>query len=205
MRLLAFFLLGLAAAWGRAAEVQFVGVMADATRTWFAVRAAGAVRAEWLSVGESVDGFRVVAYDAKAETLTLEKDGRRTVVKLADGRVQMSRDEVVAVLERALGRTGAKRPCDLLHPKLQPLFKAEDCDSAVFRPILAAGTKLEIREIPEEFAKALADGLAAIEKIVGVRPTHGLWITGESGFSMAFVVRGEGGWHLAPSAPGAGR
>jgi hypothetical protein len=186
---------------GRAAELQFVGVMMDSKHTIFAVRDGKSSRASWVSIGDSVGGFVVVSYDSKAEALTMRKGAERVVLTLPDGQVRMGPDEVVAGLQAVLNVPGAERISDFLHPKLKPLFKPEDFVTASFRDILAPGTKLEIRGIPEAYAKALESGLSEVENVVGVRPTHGLWISRSQGFSMSFVVKSGESWYLAPSVP----
>jgi hypothetical protein len=185
----------------RAGDIEFVGVMTDSAHKLFAVRDSQSGKSRWVSFGDEVAGFVVRSYDANSETLTLVRSDARIVLRLPDARVQMARDEVVDGLAKILGASGAARMTDLLHPKLRPLFTEADLDSAVLRDILSSGSKVEVREIPDEFAKALETSLSEVQKAVGVRPTHGLWIEWRGHMSMSFVVRSGDTWFLAPSVP----
>ena len=183
------------------AEMQFVGVMADAKQTLFAVRADDAAPAKWVSFGDTVGEFVVSAYDSKIETLTLRKGPNSVVLKLPESRVGMAADEVLGGLKRILNLPRAEQMRDLLHPMLRPLFKNSDLDSTVFRDVLAPGSSAEILPLTEEETKVLESGLSEIERVVGLRPKHGLWIKSAKHRSMSFVVNTGGGWYLAPSAP----
>jgi hypothetical protein len=202
IRAIAFLITALAC---RAAEIEFVGVMADSAHAFFAVRESKASKPRWITIGDEVAGFVVQSYDSKADTLTLTRAGERVVLRLPESRVQMARDEVIEGLARVLGAPDASRMSDLLHPKLRALFTEANLDSHILRDILSAGAKVEVREIPEDFAKALHDGLSEVEKAVGVRPTHGIWIEWKGHLSMSFVVKSGETWFLAPSVPGAKR
>lgn len=186
----------------RAAELQWVAVMTNGGKTFHALRAEQAARVNWCAVGDRIGGFVVAAYQPETETLTLRRGDEMVTLRLPQSKIQMAEDDVVAGLKRVLDLPGAKGVRDLLHPKLRPLFKPEEIQNDTYRDILRPGTKLEIREIPEEFAKALEAGLADVARAVGVRPTHGLWIVREKGFSMVFIVKEGPSWYLAPGAPG---
>lgn len=183
------------------AEVQFVGLMAVAPRTLFAVRPDAAARVRWVAVGDMVGGYRIVGYNPKNDTLTLARENDRLELRLPDSRVGLARDDILAGLQRVLNRPDAGSYADLLHPALRPRFKPEDLDRRVFAEVTTPGTKIEVREIPPEFAQALADGLNEVAREVGSRPTHGLWITTARGFSMSFIVKSGDAWYLAPSVP----
>ncbi len=183
-----------------AAQMTFVGVMSDSKQTLFAVRAEN-TSARWLTVGEKFGDYIVESYDAKGEALTLRKGKERIVLTLPGARVFPATDEVVAGLKKILNIQVAETLCDLLHPKLKPLFKAADCDSAVYRNVLSRRAKLEIRELETEVEEALKDGLDEVEKIIGVRPKHGFWTSSDSGRGMSFVVSIGSSWYLAPSVP----
>ena len=192
-----FLLLGVV---GSAAQMTFVGVMSDSKQTLFAVRAEN-TSARWLTVGEKFGDYVVESYDVKSEALTLRKGSERIVLTLPGARVFPATDEVVAGLKKILNIQNAETLCDLLHPKLKPWFKAADCDSAVYRDVLAPGAKVEIRELESEVSEALKDGLDEIEKVIGVRPKHGFWTSSGSGRDMSFVVSIGSSWYLAPSVP----
>jgi hypothetical protein len=201
MRLLrALFLLLTAVRLG-AADLQFVGIMAVAPRTLFAVRSDAAAPVRWVAVGDTVGAYRIIGYDPKTDALTLARGDTRITLRLPDARVGLARDEVLAGLQQTLNLRDAGSYRDLLHPALRARFKAEDLDRRVFAEVATPGTKMEIREIPPEFAAALAAGLTEVARAVGSRPTHGIWITTTKGFSMSFVVKSGDAWYLAPSVP----
>ena len=200
IRVLTLLLVGFTATCG-AAQIQFVGVMANAEQTLFALRETETSTAKWISIGDRVGEFVAVAYDSKTESLTLAKRSEHVVLRLPESRVQMARDEVLVGLEAILNIRGTESVCDLLHPKLRSRFRDADCDSTVFKAVLAPGAQVEIRGIPEEFASALAESLSEVEKLIGVRPTHGLWTLSEGHLSMTFVVKLGERWYLAPSPP----
>jgi hypothetical protein len=114
----------------------------------------------------------------------------------------MAKDDAIAGLKKVLNLPNAEQMRDLLHPKLRGLFKEEDLDEKQFPDLLAPGVKLEVLPISADFEKALDRGLSVIEKFLGVRPTHGVWIKTGKSASMSFVVEAGGSWFLAPSVPG---
>jgi hypothetical protein len=114
----------------------------------------------------------------------------------------MVKDEMIAGLKKVLNLPDAEQMRDLLHPKLQPLFKDEDLDRTHFQDLLAPGVKLEVVPLSEEEQKALDTSLSVLEKFLDMRPTHGVWIRTAKSASMSFVVKVGGGWFLAPSVPG---
>lgn len=46
---------------------------------------------DWLAIGKSFEGFTLLGFDSKAERLTVEKDGKRLVLPLADGKSRSAR------------------------------------------------------------------------------------------------------------------
>ncbi len=185
-----------------AAQVTFVGVMSHSKQTFFAVRSDETSPVKWVSIGDKFGEFLVVSYDAKNEALTFRNGIERIVLTLPGAQVRLAPDEVVAGLQKILNLQGAETLCDLLHPKLKPLFKPADCDSSVYRSVLMPGTKSEILELTNVESEALKDGLDAVEKVVGVRPKHGVWTThNDGGRSMSFVISVGASWYLAPSVP----
>ena len=184
------------------AAPEFVGVMAAGRQTLFAVREREATPARWLSLGAQIGEFVVLSYDAKTESLVLRKGTEQLVLRLPESRVLMSRDEIVVGLQKILNVQNAKDICDLLHPKLKPRFKDVPCDSMAYGEVLEPGTKVEIREIPDEWSKSLAKSLSEIEGVLGVRPTHALWteVRGKVR-SMTSVVRVGDSWYLTPGVP----
>jgi hypothetical protein len=184
------------------AAPEFVGVVASSKQTLFAIRESESAPARWLSIGAQIGEFVVFSYDAKAESLVLKKEGEQIALRLPESRVLMSRDEVVVGLQKILNVKSAKDICDLLHPKLKPLFKDVPCDSMTYSEVLEPGTRLEIREIPDEWSKALAKSLSEIESVLGVRPTYALWITVRGKVrTMTSVVQVGESWYLTPGVP----
>ena len=184
------------------AEIQFVGAMVTSNQKLFALRSSEGGRSQWLTIGDSLEGFTVADYDSKSDTLTLRKGTTSLALQLPEARVRMAKDEAIAGLKKVLNLPDAAQMRDLLHPKLRGLFKEEDLDSKQFPDLLAPGVKLEVLPLSAEVEKALEEGLLVIEKFLGVRPTHGVWIKTGKSASMSFIVEVGSSWFLAPSVPG---
>ena len=193
-------LIALYAATRVSAEVQFLGVMGDSRQTYFALRADETAATKWLRVGETLGRFTVASYDAEIEALTLRDAGQSMILRMPAARVRMAIDEVTVGLSKILNLPGAKDRRDLLHPALRPLFK--DSDLNVFDPVLETGTINSIQPLTEEEKKFLEEGLSAVEKIVGTRPSYGLWTKTKTSHAMSFVVNVGDAWYLAPGVPG---
>jgi hypothetical protein len=184
------------------AEIQFVGAMFISNQKLFALRASAGAPSRWLAIGDSIEGFAITDYDPKSDTLTLQKGTEMLALRLPESRVRVAKDEMIAGLKRVLNLPRAEQMRDLLHPKLQPLFKDDDLDRRHFLDLLAPGVKLEVVPLTAEEQKALEAGLSVIGKFLDVRPTHGVWIRTAKSASMSFVVKMGGSWFLAPSVPG---
>lgn len=198
-----FLLIVLFAANRISAEVQFLGVMGDSKRTYFAVRPDEAVATEWVRVGEKVGSFTVASYDAETEALTLRSDGQSVVLKMPSAQVKTMIDDVAVGLGKILNLPGARSRLDLLHPALRPLFK--ESDSRGLEHVLAPGTINQIKPLTEDEMTMLEKGLSAVEKVVGTRPKHGLWTKrSKGGLTMSFVVNVGDAWYLAPRVPDGG-
>ncbi len=80
----------------------------------------------YLNVGESADGYRIVAADYDEETATIEKDGVTVTLKLGKGLVTTpvaaagSPLPVVGMSARARGPVGGRMPAPLLTKLQQP-------------------------------------------------------------------------------------
>jgi biopolymer transport protein ExbD len=70
------------------AEVIFQGYMTTSDRSLFVLSVDKEKTSGWLAVGQQFDGLSIVAFDAKSELLTVEKDGKRQNIHLVDGRTQ---------------------------------------------------------------------------------------------------------------------
>jgi hypothetical protein len=185
-----------------AAEIQFVGAMVSSNQKLFALRSGDGAPSRWLTMGDSIAGFVIADYDPKTDTLTLRKGTTTLALELPQARVRMAKDETIAGLKRVLNLPAAVQFRDLLHPKLKPLFREEDVDSKQFPDLRQPGVKLEVLPLTEEEQKFLDQGLSTIEKYLGARPTHGVWIKTAKSASMSFVIEVGGSWFLAPSVPG---
>ena len=198
MRLMLYLALVCAAS----AAPEFIGVMAAGSQTLFAIRERESAPATWLALGARVGEFVVFSYDTKTESLVLKQGDEQIVLRLPEARMRMSRDEVVLGLQQILNVKNGKDICDLLHPQLKPLFKDVPCDSLPYNEVLEPGTKVEIREIPAEWAQPLAKSLSEIERVLGVRPAYALWITvGGKVRTMTSVVQVGESWYLTPGVP----
>src|SRR5687767_11030493 len=79
------FLLLLVAAFARS-EPAFVGVLSEQSRgTTYAVIPTPGSAPEWVKIGDKVDGYSVIEYQAKDEVLVLKKDAQvlRLPLKIA--------------------------------------------------------------------------------------------------------------------------
>jgi hypothetical protein len=189
-------------------EIAFVGVISVGPDSLFAIRAEEASPARWMRLGDNAGGFVVSAYEAKSETLTLRKGAESMTLALAKAHVRMTPDETFAGLRKALNLPDAGQFADLYHPKLRPYFDLANRDSLIYRTMLgdeekiAAGARAEIRELTKQELDMFDARLAALENVLGVRPTHGLWIFVDGHLSsMMFVTNVGDRWYLSPSLP----
>jgi hypothetical protein len=66
------------------AEIEFVGILATATRAQFALTDTTTARTSWVTRGDTFAGYVITDYDRANDTLTLTRDGVATRVKLKD-------------------------------------------------------------------------------------------------------------------------
>jgi hypothetical protein len=72
------------------AEPAFVGMMSTREHgTVFAVVSSPGAVPRWTKVGDTVDGFHVIAYEAKDDILVGEKDGHALRLKLKESKVRV--------------------------------------------------------------------------------------------------------------------
>ena len=64
------------------AELVFQGFMTTANRPLFVLSIDKERTSSWLGIGQTFGGFVIVDFDAKAEVLTVERDGKRQVLRL---------------------------------------------------------------------------------------------------------------------------
>lgn len=80
---LRFSLLASLVAAGARAEVEFAGYIKTAAELKFVLTDPAAKRtSDWLAVGGSFSGYKITGYDARTETLSVEKDGTTTQLRL---------------------------------------------------------------------------------------------------------------------------
>jgi len=70
------------------AEIVFQGYMTTPARPLFVVSVDGGRTSGWLALGQEFAGVAIVAFDAKSELLTVEKDGKRQALPLVNGQVR---------------------------------------------------------------------------------------------------------------------
>src|SRR3954471_22550349 len=75
------------------AEIIFQGYMNTSEGSRFVLSADKAETSGWLGVGDTFNGFTLLRFDPKAEVLTLEKDGKRSVIHIVDGRTRSTNGE----------------------------------------------------------------------------------------------------------------
>lgn len=183
-------------------EPRFVGMMSSPRGAYFALRPDNNRPVEWVAQGSSVGGYTIQSYDPKTECLLLQQGAHTITLQLPTSRIQpMERNEILHGLALILHQPPTSNLLDFIHPGLRSAFATHDSDPKLFARILKPTTTTEIRALPPEFQKALDKGLSAVERAIGVRPTHGLWIKDEHGFAVTFVVQVGANWYLAPSRP----
>ncbi len=69
-------------------EIVFKGYMITKEKPLFVLSINGEHTSDWLSLGQVFEGFSIVAFDPAADLLTVEKSGKREMLRLADAKVQ---------------------------------------------------------------------------------------------------------------------
>jgi len=69
-----------------ASDAIFQGYMMTSGKPLFVISTDPGKTSGWLNVGQTFEGFLIFGFDGKSETLTLDKDGRRQILPLANGR-----------------------------------------------------------------------------------------------------------------------
>src|SRR3954468_9990871 len=88
MRIPLFFLLCVVSVVSARAEIVFQGYLTTSEGSRFVLSVEKDRTSGWLALGQKFDGCTIIAFEAKAELLTVEKDGKRSVIHLVDGRIQ---------------------------------------------------------------------------------------------------------------------
>lgn len=86
---IASFLMGVVTA---NADVVFQGYMTASNRPYFIISVGKEKTSGWLAVGAKFEGISLLAFDPKAELLTVEKDGKQEILHIVDGRSQTASD-----------------------------------------------------------------------------------------------------------------
>lgn len=80
------------------AGILFEGYMSTSKQTLFVLSVDKKTSSGWLAIGQSFESFVITGFDAKAEALTIEKDGESRVLRLVSGKVvagENTPDEIV--------------------------------------------------------------------------------------------------------------
>ena len=77
------------------AEIVFQGYMTTSEGSRFVLSVEKDRTSGWLSVGQKFDEYTIIAFESKAELLTVEKDGKRSVIHLVGGRTQATSEAQV--------------------------------------------------------------------------------------------------------------
>ena len=99
------------------ADIIFQGYMTAPEGPLFVLSVGKERTSGWLGVGQKFDGFTIMAFDSKAELLTVEKDGKRSVIHIVEGRT-------LAVNEERPGP--ATRPIVILIGKSESISVGDD-------------------------------------------------------------------------------
>jgi hypothetical protein len=105
------------------AEPEFVGFMIRAQIPVFLLSVGQEKTSAWLSIGQSFDGFQIVAFDPRSDLLVIEKEGKRQEIRLQQSHILESQPEDPKerlrpleglTLAYAIARGGDKEMIDLL-------------------------------------------------------------------------------------------
>src|SRR5215813_4630308 len=69
-------------------EIVFQGYMTTSEGSRFVLSVEKDRTSGWLAIGEKFDGCTIIAFESKAELLTVEKEGKRSIIHLVDGRTR---------------------------------------------------------------------------------------------------------------------
>jgi hypothetical protein len=75
------------------AELALVGIMISSERPLFSLSSGEEKTSGWITIGQSFDGFTIVAFDPGSELLVLEKDGKRQELRLRQAKVGEAKPE----------------------------------------------------------------------------------------------------------------
>jgi hypothetical protein len=75
------------------AELALTGIMITAERPMFVLSSEQEKTSGWITIGQSFDGFTIVAFDPESELLAVEKDGKRQELRLRQAKVGEAKPE----------------------------------------------------------------------------------------------------------------
>jgi hypothetical protein len=147
------------------AELALTGIMITAERPMFALSSEQEKTSGWITIGQSFDGYTIVAFDPESELLAVEKDGKRQELRLRQAKVGEAKPEdpkarlrTLKGLELAyeLAKNGDQHLADLLK-RYQQMTMAESQNSPGFDKYAFTWLKKRIDEVAtEQAAKVLA-------------------------------------------------
>ena len=85
------------------AEVEFTGILVTPQQTLFTLRENASAGSGWCQLGQTFAGYELTAYDPKGDTLTLTKNGIKTLVHLTDAKVKSARFEITGTFTLSAG------------------------------------------------------------------------------------------------------
>ena len=88
------------------AEIEFTGVFLTSRQSSFALADTVSSQTAWVSVGHDFEGYTVKRFDPKSDTLTLEKAGAESQLKLKDvAKIKSARLEIAGTITSGQGET----------------------------------------------------------------------------------------------------
>ena len=159
------FILAMSIASARA-ELALVGIMITAERPMFVLSSEQEKTSGWITIGQSFDGFTIVAFDPESELLAVEKDGKRQELRLRQAKVGEAKPEDLKARLRTLkglelayelAKNGDQQLADLLQ-RYQGMKLAESQNSPGYENYAFAWIKKRIDDVAtEKAAKLLAE------------------------------------------------
>lgn len=139
------------------AEPVFEGYMITGDRPVFMLSDGKEKKSGWLTLGQTFDGFTLISLQPEAETLLVEKDGKRQSLKLREAKVRAAKPESLEARLRSLKGL----------PLAYELAKLEDKEvNAVLKPLLKRYEEaLAVPQTGEKSSEALNWLKAHVERI----------------------------------------
>ena len=153
------------------AELALVGIMITAERPMFVLSSEQEKTSGWITIGQTFDGYTIVAFEPGSELLVLEKEGKRQELRLRQAKVgearvveakpedPKARLRTLKGLELAyeLAKNGDQQLADLLQ-RYQEMKLAESQNSPGYAEYAFKWIKKRIDDVAtEKAAKLLAE------------------------------------------------